>query len=612
MKNTALHIGCLTVSLALLLLLAGCASDAGGPLTESNKTVSCSKPYIQSGSNCCLDIDGNGICDVEENNTVQDNNSADTPPTTTTTIPDQDEQTVSGCDPIENADVLKPAAKTVKLCLSELAETEYGGYNLSIEKSDEGPMITVKGKGLTLGYAASGVDGARDITFGNSIIRLIGLAEDVNGYEYASVYAWTLPGGIECSKNSDCGSEDTIGYACLDSSVIERQYQYYRCASPGTILSKCDSVLKSESYKTCGGSEQCIQGDNRCFDKKCFDNQLDQDETGVDCGGSCAPCHCFNRIMDKGEESADCGGECMPCPEGRRDKSPPTVSITSPANILYNSRLLNFTFDVNESTSWCGYSINGGQNYTAKNGSQISAGVGANSIVVYCNDSYGNMGSGKAAFRVLLLDTQICPQDSVSEQYVDHFDSVVFYSWSDRELGSPDSCDPNVYAYSLTAFNDSEGLGQGINATNAESDKGFSDKPGALYYACTDAGRLGISYMVLHKNAAKKKPVVLKIIVYFSAQGSAKPAGSFWRVYAYKPGTDGIDEGRFIDVPYNPHASKCGRGLNISYQELDASSLIASGPKSLDLRLGYYTSATGSAIKVQEVELYTGDAGAAK
>ena len=47
----------------------------------------------------------------------------------------------------------------------------------------------------------------------------------------------------------------------------------------------------------------------------CFNGVQDGDETGVDCGGSCAPCAtCDDGIKNGSEEGIDCGGpDCAPC-----------------------------------------------------------------------------------------------------------------------------------------------------------------------------------------------------------------------------------------------------------------------------------------------------------
>lgn len=47
----------------------------------------------------------------------------------------------------------------------------------------------------------------------------------------------------------------------------------------------------------------------------CTDGIQNQNETGVDCGGVCAPCHCSDGIQNFGEDGVDCGTVCgIPCP----------------------------------------------------------------------------------------------------------------------------------------------------------------------------------------------------------------------------------------------------------------------------------------------------------
>ena len=48
----------------------------------------------------------------------------------------------------------------------------------------------------------------------------------------------------------------------------------------------------------------------------CLNGMKDEDETGIDCGGSCPPCGCSNEVMDGNETDVDCGGDCPPCLDG--------------------------------------------------------------------------------------------------------------------------------------------------------------------------------------------------------------------------------------------------------------------------------------------------------
>ena len=51
--------------------------------------------------------------------------------------------------------------------------------------------------------------------------------------------------------------------------------------------------------------------------ESCVDGIKNQDEEGVDCGGSCSPClgeeSCYDGIKNQDEEEVDCGGKCKSC-----------------------------------------------------------------------------------------------------------------------------------------------------------------------------------------------------------------------------------------------------------------------------------------------------------
>ena len=55
------------------------------------------------------------------------------------------------------------------------------------------------------------------------------------------------------------------------------------------------------------------------LDSTCSNGILDNMETGVDCGGFCAPCgtplpaHCTDGVQSGDETGVDCGGSCAPC-----------------------------------------------------------------------------------------------------------------------------------------------------------------------------------------------------------------------------------------------------------------------------------------------------------
>ncbi len=82
--------------------------------------------------------------------------------------------------------------------------------------------------------------------------------------------------------------------------------------------------------------------------------------------------------------------------------APPIIQVTSPENETYNEVALNFTVDRN--TAWAGYSLDSRVNVTVMGETELyNLSEGENSIVVYANDSSGNMGSSSPVF--FFIDT---------------------------------------------------------------------------------------------------------------------------------------------------------------------------------------------------------------
>ncbi len=91
----------------------------------------------------------------------------------------------------------------------------------------------------------------------------------------------------------------------------------------GSTTPTCNDGIQNqgETGIDCGGP--CAP----CNTASCFDSIQNQGETGVDCGGPCAPCvtaTCNDCIQNQGETGIDCGGPCAPCNGGACN-----VSVTS-------------------------------------------------------------------------------------------------------------------------------------------------------------------------------------------------------------------------------------------------------------------------------------------
>lgn len=81
------------------------------------------------------------------------------------------------------------------------------------------------------------------------------------------------------------------------------------------------------------------------------------------------------------------------------DETPPVINIISPENGTYVLGSVSLTFNINEPTSWIGYSLNDQANVTITGNTTLTNLVrGVYSIVVYANDIAGNTGNSNKIF----------------------------------------------------------------------------------------------------------------------------------------------------------------------------------------------------------------------
>jgi len=74
--------------------------------------------------------------------------------------------------------------------------------------------------------------------------------------------------------------------------------------------------------------------------------------------------------------------------------TPPDISILSPENKTYLTTDVPLTFTLNKPTSWIGYSLDGQENATITGNTTLpSLPDGAHYIIIYANDTAGNMGT---------------------------------------------------------------------------------------------------------------------------------------------------------------------------------------------------------------------------
>ncbi|MCB0760597.1 MAG: T9SS type A sorting domain-containing protein [Flavobacteriales bacterium] len=101
---------------------------------------------------------------------------------------------------------------------------------------------------------------------------------------------------------------------CYDF-VIYDSYGDGICCSYGsgsyTVSGGGNTLASGGSFGASETTNFCVGGSSG---PTCNDGIQNGDETGVDCGGSCAPCAtCNDGIQNGNETGVDCGGDCAPC-----------------------------------------------------------------------------------------------------------------------------------------------------------------------------------------------------------------------------------------------------------------------------------------------------------
>ena len=79
--------------------------------------------------------------------------------------------------------------------------------------------------------------------------------------------------------------------------------------------------------------------------------------------------------------------------------SPPAITCISPFYLTYDNNTVPLVFKTNEQLSWMGYSLDGQANLTINGNSTLTnLAEGNHSLIVYANDTFGNMGKSDMVF----------------------------------------------------------------------------------------------------------------------------------------------------------------------------------------------------------------------
>jgi len=100
--------------------------------------------------------------------------------------------------------------------------------------------------------------------------------------------------------------------------------------------------------------------------------------------------------------------------------TPPNITIISPQNTTYSTTSIDLNCSIYDFSDivWTGYSLDGKANVTSGNTTLTGLGLGPHNVIVYANDTFGNMGnSSKVYFTIAVHDVAIV-DINISEQRV--------------------------------------------------------------------------------------------------------------------------------------------------------------------------------------------------
>jgi hypothetical protein len=115
-----------------------------------------------------------------------------------------------------------------------------------------------------------------------------------------------------------CTCYQAFVYQICDLTNLGSAPRWSTGANATTDCDSCEDGIQNgdETGIDCGGSCAPCEIEK---ESTCDDGEMNGDETGIDCGGSCTPCEveetatCDDGEMNGDERGIDCGGSCEPC-----------------------------------------------------------------------------------------------------------------------------------------------------------------------------------------------------------------------------------------------------------------------------------------------------------
>jgi len=153
--------------LTLIIICFGCGCICtgtglgGGGVTDETASEACEAPYIHVGSDCCLDGDGNGICDSDEaTEETQPQEETTQPEETTTTLEEATTTSTQAAPETTLAPATTVTSATITLAATGAPSCSDGLQNQGEEYADcGGPCTTCQVLALNLGWKKYGTTG---------------------------------------------------------------------------------------------------------------------------------------------------------------------------------------------------------------------------------------------------------------------------------------------------------------------------------------------------------------------------------------------------------------------------------------------------------------------
>lgn len=130
------------------------------------------------------------------------------------------------------------------------------------------------------------------------------------------------------------------------------------------------------------------------------------------------------------------------------DAIPPDIVVLSPQNATYYSNSVPITLQINEQTSWIGYSLDNQPNVTISGNAIVDIGDGSHQIIIYANDTSGNMGSSEIIY--FTVDSSLYDPWKTSFIGLGNYPIVDFAVYNGKLYAATDN---KLYVYDGSSWN---------------------------------------------------------------------------------------------------------------------------------------------------------------